>query len=462
MRILLLQPRHRANFGFNSFALTEPLGLEYVAAHLPKTSSVKLVDDLEGVEILEEARKFAPQLVGVNCSFTAEVPHTLEVLASLRAVLPEAFIAVGGHHSSLAPEDFFSSPADAVVIGEGEITFAALARALADGEELQAVKGLALKTESGWHFTGRRPLLKGEGIRAPARWLTHKWRSKYFLGARKPLAVLETTRGCPFRCNFCSVWRFFGAKVRFRPLDYVLAELESRPEPHVLFADDNFFIDPARSLELARRIQARQIRKHYVIQARTDAIVKHPEVIEAWKEVGLERVFLGLEKVSDEALERLNKHNTAANNDRALAILGKLKIGVTGSFIVDPDYTHEDFAEMLRYTRSRPIDACLFGVLTPLPGTDLFDEVKHRITTTDKRLFDLQHSVLPTWLDRRTFYRELAQLERKANLGLRQFLSLPRLFWASLTGKLGSLGHLLRVAWRTSSMFKPEVFLERF
>jgi radical SAM superfamily enzyme YgiQ (UPF0313 family) len=150
------------------------------------------------------------------------------------------------------------------------------------------------------------------------------------------------------------------------------------------------------------------------MQARSDAIVRHPETIARWREIGLNGVFIGFEKPDQGGLDALNKHNSPENNEQALEVLRRLGIEPDASFIVDPDDDYDDFAALRSYVRRLKLKVPLFAVLTPLPGTALFDEVKERLTTSDYRLFDLLHAVLPTRLPLTEFYQELASLYREA------------------------------------------------
>jgi radical SAM superfamily enzyme YgiQ (UPF0313 family) len=165
-----------------------------------------------------------------------------------------------------------------------------------------------------------------------------------------------------------------------------------------------------RGRELAAALKASGIRKHYTIQTRTDIICKFPELIEMWKECGRMTVFLGLEKIDDEGLASVNKGNTAANNDRAIKILQDLDVGYTPNFIVDPSWDREDFDKLKRWIDRTGAYNSGFSVLTPLPGTDLWDDVEEDVTTEDWELFDIAHTVLPTKLPLHEFYREYAGL----------------------------------------------------
>ncbi|MCX6374872.1 MAG: hypothetical protein NTU88_02320, partial [Armatimonadetes bacterium] len=195
-------------------------------------------------------------------------------------------------------------------------------------------------------------------------------------------------------------------------VDMVIQELRQIDTPYVFITDDTFWVNPRRSEELARAIKAEGISRRFSVQSRTDIIVKHPELVEMWKDCGKLTVFLGVESVDDAGLNAVNKLNSAANNERAIEILEALGVAYTLSFIVDPDWDIADFARLHEWIERAGSYSSGFSVLTPLPGTDLWDEVKDQVTTTDWSLFDLEHAVLPTRLPLERFYAEYAGLWR--------------------------------------------------
>lgn len=265
------------------------------------------------------------------------------------------------------------------------------------------------------HFTGPAPARRElDELPTPARHLIRHYAPHYYFNFHKPLALLETARGCPYRCNFCSVWKFHEKSFREKSPERVVEELAAIEAPHVFITDDIFWLNVHRGKEMARQIKAAGIKKYFKIQTRTDIICRHPEVIEMWKDCGHLSIFLGLEKIDDEGLSSVNKNNNAENNDRAIEILQELDVGYTPNFIVDPDWDRDDFAKLRDWVSNTGAYNSGFSILTPLPGTDLWDSVKGDVVTSDWELFDIAHSVLPTKLSREEFYFEYARLWRHA------------------------------------------------
>jgi radical SAM superfamily enzyme YgiQ (UPF0313 family) len=213
---------------------------------------------------------------------------------------------------------------------------------------------------------------------------------------------------------------------------------------------------------MARQIMAAGIKKYFTVQTRTDIICKFPHLIEMWKECGSLAIFLGLESVTDEGLERVNKRNTAANNERAIGILKDLGVGFTPNFIVDPAWDREDFARLREWIGRTGAYNSGFSVLTPLPGTELWKTAQHDVNTRDWEMYDIIHAVLPTKLPLEEFYEEYAGLwrhviaERYRHKG--RIKTYVQLGAALATGKV-TLG-AVRKGMNLAKVFsKPETFL---
>lgn len=418
MKIGLLKANTGGVLGLEMITFVEPLGLECVAGTLEPDGHECLILDLriDGTEPgLAKLGAFGPDLVGLQCNFTTERFRALKLAKRVKRDFPDTFIMVGGHDASREPAWFKNPAIDAVVIGDCEEIIPALVDALEGHQDLKKIPGLMLNQGGEIHFTApasaRREL---DELPLPARHLIRDYVPHYYFNFHKPLALLETARGCPYRCNFCSVWKFHEKSFREKSPERVVEELAAIEAPHVFITDDIFWLNVKRGKEMARQIKAAGIKKYFKIQTRTDIICRHPEVIEMWKDCGHLSIFLGLEKIDDKGLDSINKNNDAATNDRAIRILQDLDVGYTPNFIVDPDWDREDFAKLRDWVESTGAYNSGFSILTPLPGTDLWDSVEDQVVTSDWELFDIAHSVLPTKLSREEFYTEYARLWRHA------------------------------------------------
>ena len=467
MKVAFLKPPIGGILGLEMLTFVEPLGPISIAGGLEAEGHECRIFDLriEGEEHgLDLCRRFAPDVVGLQCNFTTERFRTLRIAERLRRELPEAFVLLGGHDASREPGWFQHPAIDAVAVGDGEEVMPPLVDALARGADLAKVVGLVLNRDGGQVATGEAPMREDlDTLPMPARHLISHYAPHYYINFRKPLALMETARGCPFKCNFCSVWKFHKSTFREKSPERVVAELQAIEAPNVFITDDIFWMDVRRGEEMARQIKAAGIKKYFTVQTRTDIICKFPHLIEMWKDCGSLAIFLGLESITDEGLKSVNKSNTASNNARALAILKELGVGYTPNFIVDPAWDREDFARLRAWIEETGAYNSGFSVLTPLPGTDLWQTASRQVTTHDWEMYDIVHAVLPTKLPLEEFYEEYSRLWRHV-LEVRyrhrgKFRTYAGLGLALATGKV-SLG-AVRKGMNIAKVFsKPETFLE--
>ncbi len=410
MRILLVQPNARnGSIGFHLVAFPEPLALEILAAAVPG-DEVSILDMRIDDDLVGAIAAFAPDLVAVT-ALTTEVYAAQDVLATVKTYAPEVFTVVGGHHATLVPQDFYLPSVDAVCLGEGEAVFPELVEALRRGRGLKHVPNLIWRDGDGFVHNGRRvPDLDMDALPLPRRDLVRQYRGHYFMLVHQPESAVATGRGCPYRCNFCSVWEFYQGKTRQMSPGRVVEELGNIETEHLTFVDDNFIFAGRREAEIAERIKAEGIRRLYSMECRSDAIVRHPNVIAQWAGLGLRSVLLGLEGANDGRLASVNKKTTARMNEEAIRILQANGLNIWGAFIVDPDWTADEFRALDDYVRRLGITLPQFTVLTPLPGTQLYRQRRRELLTDDYTCYDTLHAVLPTRLPREEFYQRLAEL----------------------------------------------------
>jgi radical SAM superfamily enzyme YgiQ (UPF0313 family) len=169
-----------------------------------------------------------------------------------------------------------------------------------------------------------------------------------------------------------------GGRYFTRKPECIVEELGTIDEKYVFFSDDESLLDTKRMEELADLIEQEGIKKHFFLYGRSDTIARHPELVEKWKKIGLERVFVGLEFMRDADLNLIRKGSTVENNVKAVQVLKGLDIEIFPMFIVKPEFVKKDFADLRKYCLALELDFIGFSVLTPLPGTDLYNDVKDK------------------------------------------------------------------------------------
>jgi radical SAM superfamily enzyme YgiQ (UPF0313 family) len=223
--------------------------------------------------------------------------------------------------------------------------------------------------------------------------------------------TIETSRGCPRKCEFCSIWRFNKGLYRCKSPRRVVDEIHSLGEDDFAFIiDDNFFANIGRADAIANLIKEEKAQKKFVIQALPETIVRHRDTIERWADIDLWGLWLGFESISEGGMKALGADKSTKLNAQAVDILNDLGIKVFGSLIISPDFARHDFKRLRESIDAMRIALLNFYILTPYPGSELFTRMNMKYDFEEYALFDGFHAVLPTRLPLKEFYREYARL----------------------------------------------------
>jgi len=412
MKVTLIQPPSGSKY-MDTLYMHEPLSLEYLGAGLKLDHHEVIIFDAR-LELDYEAalRSYKPQIVGLT-AFTNQLSIVKEMATKIKAINPKIFIIVGGHHATVKPEDFNVKDIDLVVRGEGVTALSEILQCLESNKAFDSILGLGIPG-SEMYLTPSRPHPNLDELPIPNRSLTIKYRKDYCEEWMKPLASIRTSLGCPNRCTYCALWELTGGKYLVRKPELIIKELQSIEETNVFFCDDESMCDWQRMDKLADLISENGIKKKYYLYARVDTILNHPDLFAKWKDIGLVEVFIGFESYTNKHLNDLKKNITIEQQYKAAKILNDLKISIAGAFMVDPSYTREDFDGLISHIRSLKVDLIACSILTPLPGTQLYEIKKAELITDKPEAYDFLHTVLPTKLPLKQFYSEYVRLIIKA------------------------------------------------
>lgn len=413
MKVLLVQPPLNPTIlGPGNFYLSEPLALELLASSIPN-HDVRILDMRVNNNLEMELEEFPPDILGITCC-TADACLVFKIAYEVKKCDRRILTVVGGCHPTFNPEDFNNTSVDVVVLGEGEQVFKNLVDAVEAGSSLADIRGIVFSSNGNLCFTRPQPLIPHlDEIPFARRDLTEKYRSRYYNGKGDSVACVFTSRGCPFRCIFCSLWKLYRGEYRVRNPELVAEELETINEQYIDIIDDNTFHDIDWAKQLCHIIEESRVSKKYKLWIRPDTVVKAPDLIEMWKDIGLQAVVTGLESHRESDLQLFAKRFSTRTVEQAVAILQKNSVQIMAYFVVNPDYDKADFKALANYVESLDLENPVFTVLTPLPGTDLLEKCHNQLTTRDYARFDLAHPVLPTRLPAQEFMDCFLNLYRR-------------------------------------------------
>jgi radical SAM superfamily enzyme YgiQ (UPF0313 family) len=225
---------------------------------------------------------------------------------------------------------------------------------------------------------------------------------------------VATAFGCTHRCLFCSIPNMTGGRYLSHGVEAVLRDVRLLTDvPLIRLVDANTFGDVKIAEMLGHRIIAADLKKHIVADVRADTVVRHPELFRVWRQAGLAAAVIGFEEISDERLAQWNKRTEVATNVAAMAILKDLGIRIIGDFIIAPDYAAADFDRLEQFVETHDIDLPLPAILTPIPGTPLYEKWQAKITIHDLDYYTFTNAVIPTRMPEKEFYQAYSALLEK-------------------------------------------------
>ena len=335
-------------------------------------------------------RRLSPDVVGLSI-MTFQRHTARKVIALVRRLRPDIRIVVGGYDPSLATA-IYEHPAwgvDAIVRGEGDITFRELLRAWEAGREPDSVRGLSYRSSTGFIRTPDRPATHLEHVNLPAR--DARVLDDYTFLGRK-IDVVETSRGCTYDCSFCSIIEMRGRNFYKWPIERVIADIvdaRRRGARAIFMVDDNITLDVRRFEALCRAIvDAGLDDVDYIVQAMTSSIAAAGETLAPlMRKAGFRYVFLGIENVLEADLRflRARAKNLQRGTDRganatiaAIDVLHRHGMFVVGGLIVgNPNDTREAIEANLEFAR-RYVDWPYIQHPTPYPGTPMTVDFRRR------------------------------------------------------------------------------------
>ena len=423
MKILLIRPPvPKFTIGLKNIMICEPLELEYVAAGVDG-HEVQILDLIIEKGLSKRLIDFKPDIVGTSCYITG-VNEVIKICRKVKSWNAKCVTVVGGVQASRAPEDFSDSSVDCIVLGDGTSIIQEIINAVENNVPLHRIHGLAIPEDYNkvYYSAPRDYMPQADLLPFPRRDLVKHLQHKYYYLFHQPVALLKTTWGCWYKCNFCFTWQITNGNIYARSPESIAEELTQIKSKDVYIVDDIFLINPSRLSILAELIRKKNIKKNYLVYSRADFIVNYPEIIREWAGIGLTAVFIGLEASTDPELNSMNKECTVDFNYRSIEILRQNQIDTYGSLIPQPDYNQEDWDRLYNFIEKTGLYYVNISPLTPMPGTDIWNQYKDKIMVSRKAhpLWDLSHCILSTKLPLKKFYRLLLKTYAKTCLDIKR------------------------------------------
>ncbi|MBI5048661.1 MAG: B12-binding domain-containing radical SAM protein [Deltaproteobacteria bacterium] len=367
-RLTLIYPAHKKNLGDNRKKGRYPipqLSLPSIAGLTDNRFEITIVDD--NIEDINFDAK--PDLVGIT-TMTALAPRAYEIAQEFRKRgVP---VILGGIHVSMLPEEA-ANYADSIVLGEAEDVWPVVLEDFIHSRLKKIYKG-----------TGQHTL-----VNLPRPRLDLLKRDRYFSSS-----LLMASRGCPHDCHYCSVTTFWGKGFRYRPIPEVIEELKSLKGRMVFFADDNLYGNKVYAKKLFREMVP--LKKKWSCQG-DSLIANDKELLNLAAESGCQWIFIGIESISEKNLAKMRKSfNKVKQYKESFKKIHDAGINIFGSFIFGLDEDDKNvFKETVDFAIDAKLDAANFYILTPLPGTKLFQEMKDegRLLHTEWDKYDANHVV---------------------------------------------------------------------
>lgn len=365
--VLLISPPFRG-------LLREPLGLYYLAGVLNSNGiSTSLMDfnlELPNTSgFAQYLQHIKPKVIGIT-SYTFNLSVTKKILDEIKRIRPEALTVLGGvHASALAKETIAENPnLDFIVAGEGEQTFLDLCNKVLEKEETENLRGTVLRKGEQICVNPSRQVMEDlDELPFPDRSLLPF--------ERYPVASVQTSRGCPYKCIFCNINEFYGHRIRFRDAKKVAeecAELVDKLNRKMLyFFGDAFTINTNWTEEFCEEILRRRVKFVWGCQTRVDNV--SAPMLKKMKAAGCSEIHYGIDYGDDKVLRTLGKDTSLGDVKDAVKWAKDAELLVGGSFIFNcPGEDEETMENTFKLIQEVAIDAVEVNLLTPFPGTRLW------------------------------------------------------------------------------------------
>ncbi len=417
MRILFVEPPKDIWFVMGEY-LPPPFGILQLAAYVErevKDVEIRVLDcnaqQMDWPKLESEMTTYQPDIVASSGLATCNAYLAVRTLETAKRVNPKVLTVAGGQHfTGTAHESLLAFPEiDVIVRGEGEQTLTELVEKTRTNSPFQEIKGISFQHKGNITHNPPRPFIESlDDLPFPGYHFVKDLMPKYHFsamaGLKTPYALIEGSRGCPHRCTYCSQWSHWQGTWRQKTPKRIADEMEfcynTYGSRFIWLTDDNFGLGN-RARKLAGEINDKGLPENlmWFTQARCDDVVKHKAVLPELRRAGLKWVLLGVESSHPSTLETFKKNLTPEDAKKAVKLLQENDIFAQAMFIIgERKDTAESLEELRQFANDLDPDFTIFAILTPFPGTDLFESARQNGWIEDDNWanYDMVHAIMPT------------------------------------------------------------------
>jgi anaerobic magnesium-protoporphyrin IX monomethyl ester cyclase len=417
VKVLFIEPPKDYWFVMGEY-LPPPYGLLQLAGYLetrmPK-AEIEVLDcqamslDWKGLE--KRMSSFDPDVVATSGFATCNVYIAARTLETAKKLKPEVLTVAGGQHfSATAQKSLETYPEiDVIVRGEGEETVLELTKAVEKSANFSGISGISFRSQNKiWHNSPRSLINNLDSLPFPAYHFVkdyiHLYHFTMMAGSKARYGMVEASRGCPHRCTFCSQWKHWQGSCRHKSVKRVADEIEFLYNNYgsrlLWLTDDNFGLGQQMD-DLCDELIKRGFSDDITcfMQARCDDVVQNQHLLPKMNMAGINWLLLGVESHSQSNLDSFRKGTKPEDAVSAVRLLKQNSLFCQATCIIgERRDTHESIEGLRRFVNELDPDLAIFMILTPFPGTDLFEEAKHNgwIENWNWADYDMVHAIMPT------------------------------------------------------------------
>ena len=345
-------------------------------------------------------------IIGISCN-TVQFNSGIEVAKAAKEL--GKIVIMGGPHPTSQPEEALKSGyVDYVVRAEGEITAVELLAGLKQKNNFNAGKVLGVSwidKESGRiiHNPSRPFIQDLDKIPFPMREANWRYSNNKSDAKKSTDFQLITARGCPYNCKFCDIGLIAGRRFRARSIENTVNEIEELVKNYdfnnILIVDDIINFNNDRLVKLFEEMIKRGLPVVHWVMGRSDLLVKNSKSAEIMAKAGVKQMFIGIESPNERILKSYKKggHVSSEVSIEAVNLLKKNGIETWGAFLIgEPSETVDDIKTTIEFAKYLNPGVAQFSILTPYPGTVLWNEVESKLITRNWNLYDAMHSIFKT------------------------------------------------------------------